>query len=309
MEYKRVIRFQYYHILCKKRGRDNKFGDFGAFNLVEWIVKMNTEKNIQKTIEYNRVLARIDEVGHDKNTDLWCLRLMKLRDTNIPTKVKENAESEAFVLEDDEYIGEDVTIVYDKKSSIAMIQANRFSLGISRIEELLNYTNNNENVRIYIQPILMDKNFGRLRKCNYKRIDISFANLGSWQEKDGEEAVSLARLINPMKSIGGYSGQVSISLGYVKNGALDRVQSNKLVDEILSNKRFIRSAKVKVREDDDTDVEIVDLFDEVYHDFIEFTLQSKTALGFREAVSSMVYYFNRIKQELYSAVGYSEGIE
>lgn len=93
MEYKRVIRFQYYHILCKKRGRDNKFGDFEAFNLVEWIVKMNTEKNIQKTIEYNRVLARIDEVGHDKNTDLWCLRLMKLRDTNIPTKVKENAES------------------------------------------------------------------------------------------------------------------------------------------------------------------------------------------------------------------------
>lgn len=309
MEYKRVIRFQYYRILYKSKGKDNKFGDYKTFNLVDWIVKMDEEKTIQKTIEFNRTFARIDKISYDKNADLWCLRFMKLRDTNIPTKVKENAESEAFVLEDDEYIGEDVTMIYDKKSSVAMIQSNRFSLGISRIEELLNYTNNDENIKIYVQPILMDKNIGRLKKSNYKHIEVSFANLNSWQEKDGKTAVSLARLIEPLKNIGGYSGRVSIGLGHSKKEALNRVESNQLVDEILSNKRFVRSARVRVKEDDDTDVEIVDLFDEIYHDFIEFTLQSKTTLGFRETIFSMIYYFNKRKQELYLAVGYAEGNE
>lgn len=305
MLYKRTIRFQYYQILCKKKDENNRWGKYELFNLVEWMIKMNDEKNIHKPIEFGRTLASIDRFGHKDESDLWGIRFMKLRDTNIPTKVKKNMESEVFELDDDEYIGEDVTLVYEKKSSLAMIQANRFSLGISRIEELLNHTNNDDSVRIFIQPVLRTDKLGRLGKCNYKSIDISFANLGSWAN-DGN-FMSLNSLISPIRKIGGYSGHVTISLGHVKNNALNRIESNNIVNDIMNNKKFIRSAKVKVRDDDDTDVEVIDLIEEIYHDFIEFTLESKKSLEYTEAVNSMVYYFNKRKPDLYVSVGYSDG--
>lgn len=305
MEYKRVIRFQYYQVLCKKKNEKNKWSDFEAFDLVDWINRMDREKKTRTPIEFGNALASVDSLGYKKDSDLWGIRLMKLRDTNIPTKVKKNKESEAFELKDDEYIGEDVTLIYEKKSSLAMIQSNRFSLGISRLEEFFNYTNNDASTRIFIQPVLRSNDLGRLKKCNYKSIDIAFANLGSWNNED--DCKSLASLITPIKKMGGYAGHITIGLGHTKNDALNRIESNNIVNDILSNKRFIRSAKVKVRDDDDTDVEIVDLFEEVYHDFIEFTLESKSALGYQEAINAMVYYFNKRKADLYSAVKYSDG--
>lgn len=305
MEYKRTIRFQYYQILCKEKDKNDKWSDYKTFNLVDWIVKMNKKSNVQKPIKFNSTLASIDQMGYDKSSDLWGIRFMKLRDTNIPTKVKENVGSQAIKLEDDEYIGEDVTMLYEKKSSLAMIQANRFSLGISKLEEFINYTNEDENVRVYIEPIIVSDNIDRLKKCNYKNIDISFANLGDWT--DDKKGSSLASLISPIKKAGGYAGHIRIGLGYVKNDYLNKIESNKIVNEILSNKRFIRSAKVRVSDDDNTDVEIVDLFDEIYHDFIDFTLLSKTALEYREAITGMIYYFNKRKSDLYSSIGYSNG--
>ena len=79
----------------------------------------------------------------------------------------------------------------------------------------------------------------------------------------------------------------------------------KIVKNILENKKFIRSAKVKVSDDDGTGMEIIDLFEEIYHDYIEFTLQSKKALRYKDAFRSMRYYFKKRKSVLYKAIDYS----
>lgn len=304
MEYKRTIRFQYYRILCKRKGENRKWGEYEPFNLVSWIISMDSSNKVQKTIEFNKTLARIDCFSHDEDSDFWGIRFMKLRDTNIPTKVKENKVAEAIELEEDEYIGEDVTLLYEKKSSIAMIQSNRFSLGISRLEEFFTYTNNEENVKVYIEPIVMSNQIGRLKQCNFKSIDISFANLGAWTNTSDNQ--SLASIISTVKRTGGLAGRISIGLGHTKKDTLDRVESQSIINEIFSNKRFIRSAKAKVREDDDTDVEIIDLFEEVYHDFLDFTLRSKAALEYRDAMLSMIYALKRRKSALYLAIDYHD---
>ena len=49
----------------------------------------------------------------DKINHLWKLWFLKLRDTNIPFKVKSNDVAEPISLDDDEYIGEDLLMIYD----------------------------------------------------------------------------------------------------------------------------------------------------------------------------------------------------
>lgn len=63
-------------------------------------------------------------------------------------KVKENEEPTIIELEDDEYIGEDLFIIYDENKGIVMIQQNRMSLGIPRLEEVLQHTHNTYVVKI-----------------------------------------------------------------------------------------------------------------------------------------------------------------
>lgn len=85
MEYKRVIRFQYYQILCRKFD-GKKWGKLKTFNLVELLQKLEEDGLVRKSIECNRMLARVECFTYDKASDTWGIRLMKLRDTNIPSK-------------------------------------------------------------------------------------------------------------------------------------------------------------------------------------------------------------------------------
>ena len=71
-----------------------------------------------------------------------------------------------------------------------------------------------------------------------------------------------------------------ISIGRGKGETLDRKKVQELAKEAReaseeSNKRLVRGAKIKIKEEEDADVEIVDLLEDVCHDFIEFDLNKR----------------------------------
>ena len=303
MEYKRTIQFRYFRVFYKEKDNNNHWGNSETFDLVKWIAKMDANHKLQQSIRFGNTLARIECFSHSEEDDLWGIHLMKLRDTNIPTKVKENAASEPVELEDDEYLGEDITLLYEKCSSILMVQVNRFSLGITKLEEFLNFTYDDESVEISIKAIAETDKLSKLTDRTYKNIEISFANLEKWH--DDNTCKSLASIIKPMRATGGLAGSIKIGLGYSKNTALNKVKSREMVEDVLASKDFIRSAKVKVSDDDEKGTEIIDLFEEVYHEFIPFTLQSKKALKYENAFASMRYYFKKRKSILYKAISYN----
>ena len=303
MEYKRIIQFRYFCVFYREKDVDNdRWGDYKAYDLVKWIMKMDEHEMLKKSIRFNNILARIECFSHSDDDDLWGMRLLKLRDTNIPTKVKENEESEPVELDDDEYLGEDITILYEKCSSILMIQMNRFSLGITKLEEFFNYTSDDENIEIAIKPIVELDRLDKLNDRSYRNIEISFANLGRWQDNDNHR--SLASIIKPVKAVGGFTGSVKIGLGHFKNTTLNKPEIKELIKEVLNNKEFVKSAKVRVSDDDEKGVEVIDLFEDVYHDFIQFTLPSKTALNYSDAIISMRYCFKERRPSLCKAIGY-----
>ena len=61
-----------------------------------------------------------------------------------------------------------------------------------------------------------------------------------------------------------------------------------------SNKRLVRGAKIKIKEEEDADVEIVDLLEDICHDFIEFDLNTRERLDCNIVTSRMcTKYANR----------------
>ena len=303
MEYKRTIQFRYFRVLCEEKDANNKWGHSKTFDLVKWITKMDTNGKLQQSIRFGNTVARIECFKYCEEDDLWGIHLMKLRDTNIPTKVKENEASEPIELEADEYLGEDLALPYDKGSSILMAQMNRFSLGIGKMEEFINYTFDAENTKISIKAIIEADRLGKLKNKTYKSIEVSFANLANWKDNGGCRA--LGSIMTPMRMTGGLAGAVKITLGHSRSTSLNKNESMEMVEDILANKDFIRSAKVKVSDDDEKGAEVIDLFEEVYHDYIQFTLQSKKALEFGNAFAAMRYYFKKHRDVLYNAISYN----
>lgn len=304
MVYKRLIKFQYYRIFSQKINNGN-FANLELFDFEKWLIFLKEEELLQKTINFYETKARIEKITYDAKTELSGIRLMRLTDTNIPYKVKNDCEAEAIHLDDDEYIGKDIMLLFDRKSNILMIQSNQFSLNISKICEFIKFTFNLMDTNIIIEPIL-DNASERLKMGVYRKFDISFANILSLSEARLGRT-SLNELIHPLRDIGGVTAKISISLGHSKLETLNRETMKNLFREIRDNEKYIRSAKVKVRADDEREAEVIDLFDNIANDYIEFSLQSREVLSYEVAFSKMRDRFLKRSKELYKALKIEEG--
>lgn len=63
--------------------------------------------------------------------------------------------------------------------------------------------------------------------------------------------------MKPMRMTGGLAGAVKITLGHSRSTSLNKNESMEMVEDILANKDFIRSAKVKVSDDDEKGAEVI----------------------------------------------------
>lgn len=309
MNYKRVIRFQFYQMKCIKINASNPRQK--VFDFAKWIKEIEDNDLIKTAIEFNDTKARIETCEYSKKNGTWGIRILKLRNINIPSTAKDKEDAKVIELEPDEYLGEDVFLVYNPKSGIAMIQNNRLSLGISRIEEFIEETFNkfcpkSEQISLTIEAILDLSGKSKINKSDYKYLEISFANINTFVEDTGKK--SLSTLIKPLKNMYGVNGGIKISLGRSGFDTLNKKEIRTLVNEIgsPSNKRYIRSAKLKVKEEDDSDVEIVDLLNDVCNEFIEFIIDSTKGLGFTNTIFSMNEKFLSRKIELEKLINYKE---
>lgn len=307
--YKRLVRYQYYQAKYVEPNKASGKLIEHIFDFSGWAEKMKRTSQIQKAIDVFECKARIEKIGYSKENDLWGMKLFKVRNNNIPSKMKDEEDAHVIDLDDGEYIGEDMFVLFDQNSGICMIQQNRLSLGVSRLEEFFTETYNrtmskkSDYIRVMIKPIEI-KESKKLSDGKHRTLEISFANLNEYVESDANKPLSL--LIHPFKNLYGVTGTIKISLGRGKlNDSLNRNQIMGMIEEMNSpsNKRYIRNARVKVLEEDDTDVEIIDLLCNVSHDFLEFTLKPQRELEYSTTISGMMNKYNERKEELYKTVG------
>lgn len=295
MGYTRTVKFSYYTVCIM----ENEQGELPKrFDFETWIKKAIDEGVEKKEIEFDNMVARLEEIEGDEESGIWKIRFLKLRDTNIPSIVKKREEAKPIELEDDEYIGEDLLMIYDPQKSIAMIQCNRFAMSKGKLEKCINQVWNNPQYRIVLLHISKATNPAELKKKNFRYLCMRLANIHAVEENHRP----LSRIINSYHEIGGKAGTLVFSLGRGRQPrmGLNQEQVPIMLDDIYENRDIVTDAVLKVRDDDDTSgVDIIDLFDNSVCEYIDFQLEKRTALEFQYATNLMLGKYLERKEEIY----------
>ena len=65
--------------------------------------------------------------------------LTKFRETGVPAKKRKGLKKEGIKLNDDEYIGEFVSILYDQEICVLAVQSNKYGVTINQIDKYFGY--------------------------------------------------------------------------------------------------------------------------------------------------------------------------
>ena len=280
---RRTIKFNYYRAhIQEKDGRswsESKLFDFEKW--IEIVMALGVE-NSTKTVENVKVRLENCRASH-KNEGFWGIRIMKLRDTNIPSIVKETKAARAVELADDEYIGEDLNILYDAKDFLFMIQSNKYALGTKKLEKYINAVYGDKNFKISLRPICDEVDLKKFKKKSYKSLEVTFSN--EVQMNGGKS--SLSSIIKGTRPFGCIKGSISLGLGRSDIETLSKEEIENALSDIADNQDVITGAKIKIQDDDMHTIDIIDLFTCICHNFIGFVLEKRTTLGFEYAMDKM----------------------
>lgn len=292
MSYNRMIKFDFCRLYYIKKDDKKKKRNF--FD-VELMIQAIVDKDlVRKEINiYDGCKVRIENLDYDSQNFVWKLRLLRLRDVNISFIVRPDEEAKPVELGDDEYLGEDMTMLFDVKNNIAMIQRNRFALGFSNLQKVFGKILEDQ-FKIRIELISKILNIKEIKKDYFKSVELRFANV-----KEGQlDSIggSLGDIIKAYKYLGGYGGSFVVNLGRSRKESLAKEPVEKLLDEISENSEVLKAAILRAKNAEDNDIEIFNLFDNIYSVFIEYELAERTALEYGYCTRKMIEKYNEHRE-------------
>lgn len=290
------IRIEYYQVVIGKK--DEAESKYEKFNLENLIAKLDKLEHKDKMKDYYEDKARIDEQFYNKNTGYWFLKFVRMRQYNIPDRTRENEISEPMSLEEDEYIGENATALYDPINSVLVLQRNRDSLGNSGIEKYLNDIYNNEQYDIRLLPYKNENYIDKIKGAkSFQKITIRFAKTTN-EKYVGKIGGSLQSLIHAVNQFDGNTATITVSMGNTKKKGLDNQVVEDTISDIMNNEGIVKGASVVIREREESASELIDLFMMKRHDFIDYDIEKRETVDFRKLSALICDKYNARKDAL-----------
>lgn len=245
-------------------------------------------KEYKLVYSYNNEPARLADVTIDADTQYYHLVFDRL-DYQVPNRTTLHGESEALDLEDDEYIGIDVSVLYDSQNHIFMIQRNRSSLGPSGIEVFLDsviHSYNHEFNEDFNLAIVSDNTAKRraLNQAVYRKLQFKATGL----KANG----IIEKLGKGTKDLNVDSVEISFNSKSTKDGKLDDGFARKLLEEYIDDDE-IQKLQIRSREEEDGVVEPIDLIDHKLQTFIEFDFKIDRQLNPISVFDKMMEKFDQ----------------
>lgn len=257
----KTIRFDYFRVRCARIiGNVTEIPVYELQPLLETMAHMDV---VDRTYDYRGELARLQIVNRHRigQRSCWELQLLRLRYAQLPGIATDNGDYEIMELEDDEYVGEEVSVLYDEKLSIMVIQRNRNSLSPSGIEEFLNQMAPDEHIRL--EPIIPREEAMEIRHGDYIRsFTLSIADIREMNLLD-QNSSSLREVVASLREkYNAISVSIKISLGQRgrKNDSLTLNEIAAAIDE-YSGKNGVTKMILAKKDAEDARVEVCDLID------------------------------------------------
>lgn len=293
----RKIRIEYYLVVTVPKDVHSTAKD-KLFDLEKLIKKADGLTHEERTFDYYQEEARLDKILYNDTNNYWYLNFTRLRQTKIPSKAKKNAEAEPIKLLDDEYIGEDVTALYDIQNHIIALQRNRDSLSSTGIEQYLSSLYGSSTHDIYLRPISPKDIEDRIAKAKiFRKITIRFASMPDGKLR-GADNSSLGSFIKKFKMFDAKTATITMSLGHSKVGSLDAETIRETINEIQENIGVISDAELSLKNSETEPVDVIDLFSMKSHDFISIKMEKLETIPFKTIADKILMKYNKSKRIL-----------
>lgn len=265
------VGFNFFRPIIKHEMGEDSF--INLYRLFE-IIRRNYQKAREEKKEeeykyvyaYNNEPARLADINLDVESQFFHLVFERL-DYQVPNRTTLHGDSHALDLEDDEYIGIDVNVLYDSENNIMMIQRNRNSLGPLGIEMFIRSLLQTTEVEGDFNLAIVSDTTAKRRAFNqsaYRKIHMKLV---------GHKANGLLEKLFQGNDLGIDSVEISFNSRTSKEDKLDDDFSKRILEEYVDDDEVIK-LHIRAREDEDDIIEPIDL--------IDHKLQTYSVFDFRE---------------------------
>lgn len=204
---------------------------------------------------------------------------------------KNTGEFNFMELDENEYIGEEVSALYDQKYNILMLQRNRNSLSPSGIEKYFSSVLGSGDI-IELVPIPFPDELKEIKQNQiFRKLSIGFSPTNIDDEILNNANKSLVQIIKGSRSLGAIKVSVTLSLGNSKK------EKSLKQDEILELKNLqnydgFNKIQVSKREDEDREIETVDLLLGKLNDSITMEVSRTNPVKYERVITEMQNLYN-----------------
>lgn len=209
---------------------------------------------------YNDEPAMLSEITYDVKLEVYHLVFERLV-YNVPNRTSIDGASEAIALADNEYIGHEVSMIYDPENCVIMIQRNRDSLSPKGIERCLNnLVTQNELADNFDMAIITDPDAKRkaFNQRSYRKLHAKI---------DGAKADGLIEQLSNMLGHPGVSHNIDnveivLSSGVKKDDEIDDEYAKEVLKVFDPDESDdIKTLKVRSRAEEEERVQTIDLIE------------------------------------------------
>lgn len=292
-----TVRFNYFRLYLENEEDD---GLFNFRNLLDYIL---VQRN--NNYSFNVNVADYGEIDtnafhFDEQRNMYYLQISKLRNENLPGKKRISEPREDLALEDNEYVSEFLTLIYDAENMVSMIQVNRNSLSIKELEIYLTQLRQSwkrENglddddyfvkCRIVADP---DK-LNEVRDADYiRKIILNGSRINLDALNDDQSLKRISETIGELQGVN-FKLEISVDSNAPRDASLEKENLLEIIDEINGNEIGINT-KVAIKEDLNTSVELVDLVQPRMTDIIRVEHENRRNIG-------VEYLYNTFMNDVY----------
>lgn len=194
-------------------------------------------------------------------------------------------------LDEDEYIGEEVSALFDQKFNIIMLQRNRNSLSPSGIEKYFSGVLGDGN-QIELSPIPVPDELRTVKQNQiFRKLSIGFSPTNIDDEMLNNANKSIRKIIKGTKELGALRVSVTLSLG---NSRKEKTLNQQEIMELgtLENYEGFNKIQVDRREDEDTKIETVDLISGKLNDVITMEVSRINPIKYERLIVEMQALYN-----------------
>lgn len=259
------------------------------FDLEAWMNEVSELDFPSRTHPYKEDSVRLEEKYFHPSYNLWFLRFMRQRTNDVPSLSGKNVPSEFMELEDDQFVSEDVTCLYDPENHVLMVQKNSHSVSPIGIEEYFNCTTPPELV-VYLRKVVATDSFKKVRnakKC--RKIVVRFADVRTSQERNlfGGLKSSIGKMIKGMDEVPSPYIEFTYSVGMDRGSEIDEDEVEKIIDDIETNPLLFDKARLQVVEEKEVKLSMVDLFLDSPKEEISFNIKRSNPVKFEAIMDAM----------------------